>query len=332
MSSFERTDQTWNPLVGCSKISPGCENVYAFKMESTNVVANDNGPEPLKPRISISDASKCKIYRGDCLEVMKSMPSGSVDLIVTSPPYNLGFSKRRGMKDSSKSSLWHTGKLLDGYASYDDALPHDEYVEWQRNVLRECWRLLSDEGAIYLNHKPRIQKGLLWTPLDLNPGLPVRQIIIWDRGSGFNFNRSFFTPSHEWIVIYAKPNFRFPRGKLPRDVWQFPHARNNDHPAPFPVELPMTAIEHTDATVILDPFMGSGTTGVAAMRCGRDFIGIELDQGYCEAAAKRIAAEHFANSGSRHVAVGEGSNDHTEHGDPGTYENPNRALIAGSGE
>ena len=266
-------------------------------VSSVSAAANENSAETLiptktvEPWVPISDFPNCKIYQGDCLEVMRTMPSGSVDLVVTSPPYNLGFSKRRGMKTSAKNSLWHTGKLLNGYNTFDDAMPHDQYAEWIRNVLRESWRLLSDDGAIFMNHKPRVQKGQLWTPLDLDPGLPVRQIVIWDRASGFNFNRSFFTPSHEWIVIYAKPNFRLARGKRPRDVWQFPPARNNDHPAPFPLELPMTAIKNTDAKVILDPFMGSGTTGVAAMRCGRDFVGIELDQEYCEVAAKRIAAE-----------------------------------------
>lgn len=246
---------------------------------------------PVKPIVPITASAERTIYQGDCLEVMKTLPSGSVDLVVTSPPYNLALSQRSGMKKSKKSSLWHNAPLADGYATFDDAMPHEEYVAWMRNVLGECWRLLADDGAIFMNHKPRIQKGELWVPLELNPDLPVRQIVVWDRGSGFNFNRSFFTPSHEWVVIFAKPNFRFSKGKMPRDVWHFPPARNNDHPAPFPVELPMTAIEHTSARVVLDPFMGSGTTGVAAMRCGRTFVGIELDQGYCEAAATRIAFE-----------------------------------------
>lgn len=240
-----------------------------------------------KPLVPVAKTHNTEIYQGDCLEVMKHMPSGSVDLIVTSPPYNLNFKGRGGMK----STLWPNAKLANGYRSYDDAMPHHEYVEWIRNVMHESWRLLSDDGAIFMNHKPRIQKGKLWTPLDLNLDLPLRQIVIWDRGSGINFTRSFFLPSHEWVLIYAKPKFRLTDGKRPRDVWQINPERNNDHPAPFPVELPMKAIQHTTARTVLDPFMGSGTTGVAALRLGRNFVGIELDEKYAQDAVARINAE-----------------------------------------
>ena len=131
---------------------------------------------------------------------------------------------------------------------------------------------------------------MLQTPLDLNPGLPVRQIVIWDRRSGFNFNQSFYLPTHEWVVIFAKPGFRL-RSKGAsglKDVWSVPHERENEHPAPFPVDLAQKAIETTSARVILDPFMGSGSTGVAALQSGREFIGIELDPGYCEKARARM--------------------------------------------
>lgn len=245
-----------------------------------------------RPITPISKTSQTEIYHGDCLDVMMQMPSRSVGLIVTSPPYNLGLKRRGGMKNT----LWPSAKLANGYRSYDDAMPHDQYVEWLGDVLNESWRLLSDDGAIFMNHKPRIQKGKLWTPLDLNLDLPVRQIVIWDRGSGLNFNPTFCTPSHEWIVIYAKPKFRFAKGKAPRDVWHIPPERKNDHPAPFPVELPLTAIESTNATEVLDPFMGSGTTGVAALRCGRKFIGMELDEQYAANAVARIDAENRLES------------------------------------
>jgi modification methylase len=169
-------------------------------------------------------------------------------------------------------------------------MAHDEYVAWMRDVLSECWRLISDKGAIFYNHKPRIQNGHLWTPLELNPGLPLRQIAIWDRGNGMNFNSKFFTPSHEWVMLFAKPDFRLSKGK-PRDLWRINPARHNDHPAPFPLELPLTAIRHTDAQTILDPFAGSGTTGVAARMLGRKFIGIERNGEYIDQARKRIEAQ-----------------------------------------
>jgi modification methylase len=211
-------------------------------------------------------------------------------MIFTSPTFNLGASRGGGFR--SKNSVWPNAAIANGYASYDDALDPAEYIESQKKFLLEGWRLLPDDGAIFYNHKPRIQRKVLQTPLDLNPGLPVRQIVIWDRGSGYNFSSAFFTPSHEWLVIYAKPDFKFeflrPRA---RDVWRILPDRGNPHPAPFPVALPLKAIENTSAKVILDPFMGSGSTGVAALRCGRKFVGIELDAGYCDMARVRLEAE-----------------------------------------
>ncbi|MCC5613237.1 site-specific DNA-methyltransferase, partial [Nostoc sp. CHAB 5834] len=110
----------------------------------------------------------------------------------------------------------------------------------------------------------------------------------------------FFTPSHEWIMIFAKPGFKLKRklGALGPDVWTIPPARNNDHPAPFPVELPLRAIQSCNAKVILDPFSGSGTTGVAAVRSGREYIGIELSAEYNAQAEARIAEEIEAMSRS----------------------------------
>ena len=243
-------------------------------------------PIPCAPKVRTDDTT---IYQGDCLEVMRSMPSGSVDLIVTSPPYNLGLSARAKPR-SSKDSSWSNAKLFEGYGDYDDNMSHDDYLAWQQDVLRQCWRLISEKGAIFYNHKPRIQKGELWLPHELNPGLPLRQEIIWDRGSGMNHGATFCTPSHERILLFAKPQFRFLKGK-PRDVWRINPARNNDHPAPFPLELPLTAIRHTAAETVLDPFSGSGTTGVAARMLGRKFIGIERNGEYIDHAWKRIEAE-----------------------------------------
>jgi site-specific DNA-methyltransferase (adenine-specific) len=228
-----------------------------------------------------------RLMLGDCLDRMKEIADGSVDLVFTSPPYNLG--NNRGQYKQA-GGQWRNAKLADGYASYSDDMPRDQYVAWQKAVLTECWRLLSPTGAIYYNHKPRVQNNVLQTPFELNPGLPLRQIVIWKRSGGFNFSPSFYLPTHEWVMILAKPGFRLRDRSASgaKDVWEVVQDRGNEHPAPFPVALPAIAIETTSAKVILDPFMGSGTTGVAAVQAGRDFIGIELDPAYHAMAEKRI--------------------------------------------
>lgn len=277
-----------------SSVEDGVETPDA----NTNLVSNTADPAPnteaeakLIRRPSYQSPG-VKLYQGDCLNVMRTLPSGSVDLVFTSPPYNMGVGANGVKKNVFRGGLWKNAELANGYASYDDARDPDEYIQWQKNVLRECWRLLSPTGAIFYQHKPRGLNKTLQTPLDLNPGLPLRQIIIWNRKNGFSHNRCYFTSSHEWIVVFAKPDFHILEGRRQTvDVWDIDPERGNPHPAPFPVELPHTAIESTNAKVILDPFMGSGTTGVAAIRCGREFIGIELDPGYLAGAWDRIEAD-----------------------------------------
>src|SRR5437763_2182405 len=101
-----------------------------------------------------------KIICGDILKVIKHIPNESVDLIVTSPPYNLKNSTGNGMKDG-RGGKWSKARLLNGYALHDDNLPHERYVAWQRECLAEMMRLLTDHGAIFYNHKWRVQDGLL---------------------------------------------------------------------------------------------------------------------------------------------------------------------------
>lgn len=255
--------------------------------------ASANSPPPLQAppgTIPAKAASKgandnaqpWSMTQGDCLAEMAKMADGSVDLIITSPPYNLG------QGAGGFGSLWKKAKLKDGYASHTDDMPHEKYVAWQKRFLLECWRLIPEDGAIFYQHKNRIQKGVLRTPHDLNPGLPIRQILVWHRGNGMNFSDSFLTPTHEVIYVFAKPGFRFKKGHGLKDVLHVKPERNNPHPAPFPVELPRQIIAATTAKVIFDPFAGSGTTGVAALAEGRRFIGIELDPGYVEQAKARL--------------------------------------------
>jgi len=94
-----------------------------------------------------------RVICGDCLEVMRKIPDESVDLVVTSPPYNLKNSTGNGMKAVTKTGSWAGNPLQNGYAHYDDNMPYEQYVVWQKNCLREAMRLLKDNGAIFYNHK-----------------------------------------------------------------------------------------------------------------------------------------------------------------------------------
>ena len=98
-----------------------------------------------------------KIICGDCIDVMRAIPDNSIDLVVTSPPYNLKNSTGNGMKDG-RGGKWANAALQKGYSNHEDCMPHDKYVKWQRQCLEEMMRLLKDTGAIFYNHKRRVQK------------------------------------------------------------------------------------------------------------------------------------------------------------------------------
>lgn len=229
-----------------------------------------------------------KIINGDSLTVMREMPDKCLDLVVTSPPYNLKNSTGNGMKDG-RGGKWAGAALVNGYSHYNDNMPHEEYTEWQHNCLKEMFRLIKDDGAIFYNHKWRVQDGLLQDRQDIIRDLPVRQIIIWKRKGGINFNPGYFLPTYEVIYLIPKLNFKLaPKANAFGDVWEFKQEMKNDHPAPFPVALIDRVVSSTTAQTILDPFMGSGTTAVVAQWHKRNYIGIELSPDYCALAEQRI--------------------------------------------
>ncbi len=231
-----------------------------------------------------------KVHCGDCIELMGKMPAGSIDLIVTSPPYNLKNSTGNGMTNGS-GGKWPHAKLMKGYESHSDDMPHEEYVKWQRDCLTAMMRVIREDGAIFYNHKRRVQGGLLQDRTDITQDFPVRQIIIWKRAGGINFNAGYFLPTYEVIYLICKPGFRLaPKANAQGDVWSIPQEDDNPHPAPFPVELAQRCIQSTTAQIILDPFMGSGTTAIAAEMCRRDWIGLEVSKDYCQMARERIQA------------------------------------------
>lgn len=231
-----------------------------------------------------------KIIKDDTLASMKDMPDKCVDLVITSPPYNLKNSSGNGMKDG-RGGKWSNAALINGYEEHNDCMPHEEYVKWQRNCLNEMLRVTKDTGAIFYNHKWRVQNGILQDRQDIVHGFPVRQIIVWRRKGGINFNPGYFLPTFEVIYLIAKKNFKLsPKANALGDVWEISQEFKNEHPAPFPAELTDRIVKSCNGGVVLDPFMGSGTTAVSAINFGWDYIGIDLSESYCRMARKRIQA------------------------------------------
>lgn len=222
------------------------------------------------------------LYHARCEDVL---PSLAFDAVFTSPPYNLTDASRGKPSGSSYKAL------ADGYASYSDDMPHSEYVAWQNDLTSAIWDKLPNHGAMFYNHKQINRDGVARLPLELvAPQCILRQIITWDRGSGHINCFWYYTPRTEWVLLYAKPEFRLSTMGI-FDLWKIPFETRSEHPAPFPLGLPMRALTTFEFHTVFDPFAGSGTTLRAAKDLGRRAIGCEIDERYCEIAAKRCAQE-----------------------------------------
>lgn len=246
------------------------------------------------------DKVKNKIINGDCLEIMRAMPDNSIDIIITSPPYNLLNSTGNGLKKNTKCGKWKNAAIKNGYKDYDDNMPYPEYIKWQKQCVAEMFRLLKEDGAIFYNNKNRVQGGLLQDRGEIVRGFPLRQIITWKRSGAINFNQGYFLPTTEQIYLICNKNFKLRKGsnKL-TDVWEIKQEMKNPHPAPFPEELIDRIITSTTGQLILDPFGGSGTTAISSMKDNRDFILIEKSNFYCEMAKARIGGkEDWRNVGN----------------------------------
>jgi modification methylase len=227
-------------------------------------------------------------------EHMTELPDNSIAFMVTSPPYNVG-------KD------------------YDQDLSLDEYLGFLRKVLAETYRVLIPGGRIAFNvanlgRKPYIPLNAYVAALACDLGFLMRGEIIWIKGKGATGScawgswMSASNPSlrdlHEYILIFSKHRFDKPYkglSTISRDefmaattsVWHIPpeSARRVGHPAPFPVALVERLIKlYTfEGETVLDPFMGSGSTAVAAVRCGRRFVGYEISPQYVAMSYQRVS-------------------------------------------
>lgn len=227
-------------------------------------------------------------------ERMHELPDNSVALMVTSPPYNVG-------KD------------------YDLDLPLEEYLGFLKRVLEETHRVLVPGGRVAFNvanlgRKPYVPLNAHIASIAGDLGLLMRGEIIWMKGKGatgscawgswMSAGNPTLRDLHEYILVFSKDRFDRPqkgRSTISREefmaattsIWQIPpeSARRVGHPAPFPVALVERLIHlYTfEGELVLDPFMGSGSTAVAALNCSRRFVGYEIDPGYVAICMERVA-------------------------------------------
>lgn len=232
------------------------------------------------------------LYLGDCREILPTL--GKVDAAFTSPPYNMGISPAGGVRGGvlTKPSIAGDGKRFrEGYGINADAMEPDAYDDWQR----ECLSLTFDRVryGVFWNHRPRVEFGNSRLPMGMQFPAPLRQIIIWNRLIGTEVTPRSFGSRHEWIFLFARTEFALKDLSASGygDVWTIPPSsdpESKNHPAPFPEALPRRAMEATEYAEWLDPFMGSGTTGIAAIKSGRRFVGIEIEPKFFDLACRRI--------------------------------------------
>lgn len=239
-----------------------------------------------------SENEKYKLILGDVLEVLKQMPSNSVDMIFTSPPYNIGLKDR---KDTNIAT----------YDSWSDDLEYDEYCEWQIEILNECYRIVRSGGTLFYNHKDKFKNETYKNPIEIlfKTQWKIKQNIIWDRGSAISYNAGMFGDVYENIYYCYKDTS--PKTKTKHNIlgtiWRINKETKINHPAPFPLELPLRAIysiyDNEEGKTIMDVFNGSGTTGVASLLLNHKYIGIDISEKYLKMSENRL--NNYRNESKR---------------------------------
>lgn len=215
-----------------------------------------------------------EVHHGDSLEIIKRIPSASVDAVITDPPYMIGATSV-GNADA-KAGTW---------ADMENA------AYWFAAWYVEAWRVLKDTGYFITFGNWRSLPTMLCALA--KSGMPATSCLIWDKEWIGPAAKNQLRPTYEVVLLSGKPGAIIPNrsaSDIVRCRWMAGNCKVTEHPAEKPVAL----IEHLIELVtqpgatVLDPFLGSGTTAVAALRTGRQFIGIERDQRYAEIARQRI--------------------------------------------
>ena len=233
---------------------------------------------------------------GDCLEVMVSLPEGSADLTLTSPPYNMNLR----IRNKSYCSRQIVKEMTTKYAEFSDNLPMDKYFEFNRLAVAKILRI--SDLCFYNVQFLTGNKVALFNLIGHYSG-NIKEIIVWDKiSSEPSISDGVLNSQFENIIVFENSNpisrkftsAQFQRGEL-KNIWKIAKERSVSefHKAVFPSLLASTVILNFSrpGAVIFDPFMGTGTTGSFAAGNDRKFIGIEINEKYFDIACKRIEQE-----------------------------------------
>lgn len=235
-----------------------------------------------------------KVYLGDCIDVMKTLPDKSIDLIFADPPFNIGIK----------------------YDVHNDNMPYEEYYSWSEKWIKESYRLLKDDGTIYIAIGDEFAAEI--NIILKRTGFYFRNWIIWYYTFGQS-QRKKFNRAHTQILYFVKGGERFtfndkdirvssarqliykdkranPIGKIPDDVWQFSRVcgtfkeRLGKHPCQMPESLleRIIRVSSNEEDIVLDPFGGTGTTVAVAKKLKRHFITMEISEDYYNLILRRI--------------------------------------------
>ena len=234
-----------------------------------------------------------KVYNESCLETLKKMKDGSVDAVITSPPYNMNLRIRNG-KYCSRQIV---KELSTKYSNFDDNLPIDEYYELHLNILKELLRV-SDMVFYNIQIVTGSKRAIFKIIGELSDYL--KDIVIWDKGHGQPaMAERVMNRRTELILIFDKNNAisrqfdkcNFKRGTLD-DLWLIKRGKkvSSEHGAVFPEELVSTILDNftNEGDVIYDPFMGTGSTAVVCKKLNRKYIGSEISKEYLKVINERL--------------------------------------------